>query len=165
MLWISKYSESLDSWMKQEFGDRSLKSLSSSGQAEIMQPGEQQCVQHGLFSSQECSNSYCFTPANFTWQLQDRHYGTVKYWGKEDKIIIKTGSDQQTSALYWVVKTVIKNVIKGHNDNQYTLGKKQQLLYEDVLLNILQEFYKGNKQWVVKELPADADLAFPKAFN
>lgn len=125
-LWISKYSESLDSWMKQEFGDRSLKSLSSSGQAEIMQPGEQQCVQHGLFNSQKCSNSYSFTPANFSWQLQDRHYRTVKYWGKEDKIIIKTGSDQQASALYWVVKTVIKNTIKGHDDNQYMLGKKQQ---------------------------------------
>lgn len=104
--WISKYLESLDSWAKLEFRDRSFaaccKSLSSSGQAEITQHTTLHTSLHGLLSAQERCNPYSFTPANFTWQLRDRRYRTVKYRWKKDKIIIQTGSSQEASALYQV---------------------------------------------------------------
>lgn len=104
--WISKYLESLDSWAKLEFRDRSFaaccKSLSSSGQAEITQHTTLHTSLHGLLSAQERCNPYSFTPANFTWQLRDKRYRTVKYRWKRDKIIIQTGSGQEASALYQV---------------------------------------------------------------
>jgi len=65
-----------------------------------------------------------------------------------------------------LVKTIIKNVIRGHNDKQYILGKNQQLFEKEVLLKKLLELSTGNNKQVIKEDSTSAGhVDFPVGFN